>query len=464
MQVSLTLTQEQLETLSDSLLLGDGLEAAAIVICGRCNYGDRHRLLAHRVVPVPLEAYTRRERNILSWQTSFLEPLLVEACKKGMGILKVHSHPGGYAAFSATDDHADATLFPSIFGWLDDGLPHASAILLPNYQLLGRAQLEDGSQAPLSSITVISDDIHITYPDGNQVEVSDAGERNAQVFGERTYSALRRLRAAVVGCSGTGGWVIELLAKLEIGDLVLVDDDRVEKKNLNRISGARAIDIGRFKVDVLRDHVTELGFGSRVEAIPHDLSHSQAWTAVAGADVVFGCVDSIDGRHLLNRLAAYYSLPYFDVGVRLIADGDGGIEQVCGTTHYVQPGRSSLLTRGLYTLEQVRAANLKRADPAAFEAERNEGYITGVAVGRPAVAPVNMFYAAALVLDFLARLHPFRLEPNSELASQMWSLSGLFDIRKTEGDYEPDIRLAQHVGRGDAKPPLDLPLLKAPSS
>ena len=50
---------------------------------------------------------------------------------------------------------------------------------------------------------------------------------------------------AVVGCSGTGSPVIEQLARLGVGRLVLVDPDRVEEKNLNRIVNAtREVDPG----------------------------------------------------------------------------------------------------------------------------------------------------------------------------------------------------------------------------
>jgi hypothetical protein len=455
--VSLTLSEAQLAELEAVLFPGDELEAAAVVLCGRHEHGGRHRLVGHRVVPVPNNQYERREHDLVIWKTGFLQPLLIEATKKGMAILKVHSHPSGYAAFSATDDAADAALFPSIYGWLHDGLPHASAILLPCSKLIGRAHVEGGAHEPLSSTTIIGADIRIS----RQLEtaVSAAGERNAQVFGNGTYSTLRALRAAVVGTSGTGSWVVDLLSKLEVGHLALVDPEHVEEKNLNRIDGATAADVGRLKVEVLRDRIESLGLGTEVDIIPHELSHPDAIAAVAGVDVVFGCVDSIDGRHLLNRLATFYALPYFDIGVRLIADGGGGVDQVCGTVHYLQPGLSSLLTRGLYTREQLRAANLKRAEPEAFAAEHQENYIAGVDVGRPAVAPVNMFYSAAAVLDFLARLHPFRLEDNAEIASLMWSHSGLFQIRKAESDYEVDAALAKCVGRGDANPPLGLPML-----
>lgn len=460
MEVSLTLTDAQLETLAAALYRGDGLEAGAIALCGRHEHDGRHRLIVNRVVPVPEDQYLRRDADLLTWKTTFLTRLLLEAQKKGLAILKVHSHPSGYPHFSPTDDKADTTLFPSVFGWLDDGLPHASAILLPDRTLIGRAYLEDGSRQALGSIQVIGADIRSSSRP--KIEVTDAGERNAQTFGEGTYGTLRNLRAAVVGCSGTGSWVVDLLSKLEIGYLALVDDDFIEAKNRNRIAGATGDDVGRRKVDVLRDHVLAMNLGTRVDAIPQTLSHPVALAAVAGVDVVFGCMDSVDGRHLLNRIATFYTLPYLDVGVRLIADGSGGIDQVCGTVHYVQPGLSSLLTRHLYSLEDVRAANLRRTDPEAFEAERDEKYISGVDVGRPAVAPVNMFYSAAMVIDFLARLHPFRLDPNSDLASFMWSHSALFQVRKSEAEYKVDAGLAPYVGRGDASPPLGLPILTLP--
>lgn len=99
------------------------------------------------------------------------------------------------------------------------------------------------------------------------------------------------------------------IAKLEIGRLAMVDPDHVEDKSLNRIAGATASDVGRLKVEVLRDRLEALGLGTQVDAIPDELAHLDALSTVAGADVVFGCVDSIDGRHLLNRLATFYALP-----------------------------------------------------------------------------------------------------------------------------------------------------------
>ena len=54
--------------------------------------------------------------------------------------------------------------------------------------------------------------------------------------------------------------------------------------------------------------------------------------------VVFGCTDGAEARHILSRLATFYSMPCIDVGVRRDTDGHGGISGISGAVHYLQPG------------------------------------------------------------------------------------------------------------------------------
>ena len=187
------------------------------------------------------------------------------------------------------------------------------------------------------------------------------------------------------------------------------------------------------------------------------MQNPSAIQAVAECDVVFGCMDSIDGRHLLNRLAVFYNLPYFDVGVKLVADGKGGVEQICGTVHYLQPDRSSLLSRGVYTQEQLLAAALRKANPEVYVERLREKYIIGVQEERPAVISVNMLFAAFAVNEFLARLHRFRDDSNEWFGVTRYSLTqGQF---YQEPESEPCPVLSRHAGRGDTTPLLDLPEL-----
>ena len=156
-----------------------------------------------------------------------------------------------------------------------------------------------------------------------------------------------------------------------------------------------------------------MGLGTELDIIADDLATPRAVKAVAECDVVFGCMDGVEGRHLLNRLAAYYVLPYFDVGIKLEADGRGGVNEACGAVHYVRPDGATLLDRKLYTIEQLKAAGLRRSDPKAYRAQVKAGYIRGVVEDRPAVISINMQMASAAVNEFLARLHPYRYDDNA---------------------------------------------------
>jgi hypothetical protein len=435
------------------------MEAVALLLCGRRAGLDRHKLLVNEVHPVPLSACRRSPENI-TWPTRFLLPLLERAARDDLAIVKIHSHPGGYPRFSAQDDAADSVLFPSIQAWTDSGHPHGSAVLLPDGRIFGRAHHVDGSASPFASVTIVGDEIRI-YRDQSGVSPSALAElpgfalRHAQAFGRGTFEALRRLTVVVVGCSGTGSVVIDILARLGVGRLILIDPDKVEEKNLNRILNAFPSDIGRLKVDVQRDFVSKLGFGTRVECYATDLSDNAALVAAAGADVAFGCMDGVVGRHTLNRLATFYLLPYFDVGVRLDADGHGGVTQICGSVHYLQSGLSSLLTRRLYTLERLRTEAMKRHDPVEYSKQVAEKYLKNVTEDRPAVNGVNMFFASQSVLDLLARLHPYRIDGNKGFAAQTISLTGGFWRQINEGPI--DEALARFVGRGDMTPFLNTP-------
>ena len=116
-----------------------------------------------------------------------------------------------------------------------------------------------------------------------------------------------------------------------------------------------------------------------------------------------------------------------------------------------------MLSRNLFTMREVAAAGLIRNDPDAHDRQVKDGYIMGAAVERPAVISVNMFASSLAVNEFLARLHPFREEPNAHWAAVTFSLSSmeLFD------DQEGDIceMMAAHVGKGDVTPLLGLPEL-----
>lgn len=487
----LRLTERQHSDLRRHLFPGDGNEAVAIALCGRAlgpslNASGRRALVVHRVVPIPDDLCSIRTPERVTWSTATLVPLLEEAARRGFGILKIHSHPGDHRAFSDLDNRADRDLFPCIASWVGHDL-NASAVMLPTGAVFARRVDSEGGFHAIPTVQVTGTDLVLWYadelmssreqrsitvdsttdvpsaargvPPRREVLAHDTTLRTKQAFGTGTLQKIGRLSVAVVGASGTGSPTIEMLARLSVGELVLVDGQAIEHKNRGRIlhSLPAHADRGALKVEVLAEAVRAMGLGTRVTAIPHSLWHPDVVRRVSQVDAIFGCMDSYDGRDLLNRLAAYYGIPYFDVGVRLDADGRGGVEQICGTVHYLQPDGSSLVSRGAITRDDIRAGALSRCEPAVYADLVRAKYLRGVHEDRPAVISVNMLFAALAVNELLARLHGYRDDGNAPFASYGISLTQGRIITDAEG--APCEALAKRVGRGDCRPLLDVPEL-----
>jgi len=456
--VTLSLTGEQHDRLQSLLLPSDGREAVAIALCGRRAGQHKHRLLVREIHPIPPDAYSQRTALSVTWSTDAIAPLLDKAEEQKLSVIKIHSHPNGYKHFSELDNTSDHDLLPAVRGWVEADIPHGSCVLLPDGQMFGRTLWRGDTFTPISCISVVGPDIHFWHHLESSSQLPEFTASHAQTFGQGTTNLLRHLSVAVVGCSGTGSPVIEQLARLGVGKLVLVDDDIVEDRNVNRILNSTIQDAHekRPKVDVLAEAINRMGLGTSVLALQKDLWEREVVQAVAECDVIFGCVDTVSGRYLLNTLATYYTIPYFDLGVRLEAvddgTGTGQIREVCGTIHYLQPGRSSLMSRGLVSIEQASSERLQRTNPTAYTQQLNDGYIRGVQENKPAVISVNMFTASLAMNDFLARLHPYREHPNHEIAYIEYSLSSLDIFSEPEG--ETCSLLQDKVGMGDIEPLL----------
>lgn len=458
MEYQLRFSGSHYSSIREHLFPGDGKEAVAIVLCGRYEHEGVSILLTHKVVLIPHEECERTPLNV-NWKTDRLVPLLEEAAKKNMGILKIHSHPTGYPNFSETDDISDRELFSSVFGWCDYDGVHMSSVMLPDGQVFARAFSPDLQPLSVGKVSIAGDQILIWH---NCIESSnkDFSLRTIQAFGEGTYDMLTQLRIGVIGCSGTGSPTIEQLSRLGVGELVIVDPDTIEVKNLNRIVNSRMADVGKSKVEVISEAIKSQGLNTKVTACAQNLYDDlELLKKLVECDVLIGCMDTVDGRHLLSQLANFYLIPYFDLGVRLDADGAGGIKSIVASVNYIQPGRSSLLSRGLYTDKRLFDDSLRRQMPEEFAEREKAGYVHNANVNSPAVISVNMQISSMAVNELLNRLHPFKDEPPGDYAKVMMDFCGGCIENTSEEDFDLDNAAVSWAGRGDCSPYLRMPEL-----
>ena len=453
----LRMTTPQRDEIRAHLFDGTDLEAVSLALCGRAEHEGRSALTVHRIVHVPHDDCERMPDRI-RWPTRLLRDLLGEAAAGGMGILKIHSHPGGYDRFSDVDDVSDAELFDAV----DLRAPgtHSSAVMLPDGSMFGRRLSAGQVLGPFDRVAVVGHDLmfHDVAADTSR---RGFDIRHRQLFGDGTTDLLARLSVGVVGVSGTGSPTVEMLARLGVGRIVLIEFDMIEPKNLNRIVGSTMADATRGvpKAEMMRDHLARIGIGTIVEAHVARVEEPTSIAALATCDMLFGCVDSVCARDVLNRIATFHTLPYLDLGVRLDADGQGGVNSVSAGVHWLVPGGSSLRTRGVYDADDLHAERLHHSDPDHYADLLRRGYVKGVVVDRPAVISVNTAAAAAGVNEFLARVHPFRTSDNDQFAiTKLLFSHGRTALRP---DRDVDEELSRWVGRGDATPRLMSALAEA---
>ena len=90
--------------------------------------------------------------------------------------------------------------------------------------------------------------------------------RTQLVFGEEAMQRLAGARVAVFGIGGVGGYTVEALARSGVGQLDLIDDDKVCVTNVNRQLLATLKTVGQYKVDVAKERIAEINPKCEVKA------------------------------------------------------------------------------------------------------------------------------------------------------------------------------------------------------
>jgi molybdopterin/thiamine biosynthesis adenylyltransferase len=147
----------------------------------------------------------------------------------------------------------------------------------------------------------------------------DRFDRIRRLFGEVAFAHLTNKTVAIIGLGSGGGKVALSLAMLGVGNFILIDDDVLDEANLVRhVCDAR--DIGRSKVEAVRDLIHYRNDEARVITIPDTVEH--ALEILQRADVVAVCVDDEPAKHVINVKLLELGIPAIYAGV--YERGEGG--------------------------------------------------------------------------------------------------------------------------------------------
>jgi bacteriocin biosynthesis cyclodehydratase domain-containing protein len=181
------------------------------------------------------------------------------------------------------------------------------------------AELVDDTIAQMQELEVIED-----ATDDDLVDPAELArfDRQLRYFSDIARDGLtpsecqRRLReakVAVLGVGGLGGWAAWSLATTGIGEMWLVDGDRVEMSNLNRQILYTPADIGLLKVEAAAARLRAFNPDARITATARRLGSAvEIADFVAGADVVIDAIDwpAFDVEQWVNEACFGLGIPF----------------------------------------------------------------------------------------------------------------------------------------------------------
>lgn len=133
--------------------------------------------------------------------------------------------------------------------------------------------------------------------------------RNMNSLSYEEIKILNQGRVCIIGCGGLGGYVIELLSRIGVGNLTIVDGDVFDETNLNRQILCHTKNIGKNKAIEGKKRVELINPTIKVEAIDSMINKSNAKTILKDHDVIIDALDDIEIRLLLQEISKTLNIP-----------------------------------------------------------------------------------------------------------------------------------------------------------
>ena len=168
-------------------------------------------------------------------------------------------------------------------------------------------------------------------------KLAERYDRNFNTLSLEEQKTLGASKVVVIGLGGLGGGVCEMLARVGVGHLTLIDGDSFEASNLNRQLMSEEHLIGIHKAQAAKDRVNAINSEVIVKHLVEYLDESNLYERIKNADVVMDCLDAIDTRFILQKAAQKASIPIVSGAIAGVAGqvitifpGDKGYELIYG--------------------------------------------------------------------------------------------------------------------------------------
>ena len=133
--------------------------------------------------------------------------------------------------------------------------------------------------------------------------------RNLGALTEEECALLRSKTVFVAGCGGLGGYLIEMLLRIGVGEIRAADGDVFEASNLNRQLLSSPLSLGQSKAEAAAARAALVNPDVRFVAVPQFVAEENAAELIRGCDAVLDALDNIQARRILARACAKENIP-----------------------------------------------------------------------------------------------------------------------------------------------------------
>ena len=331
--------------LSGHLLREDGQEDICLATY-TVSTGSRRtsRLIASIELPQPGERQVHGNATITG---AYVLRVAGQAAREGRGVVMLHSHPNGHGWQRMSSPDADAE--SSYAGLVEQltGLPLVGMTLAGDESWSARVWVA-GEPEWTESVRRVGRTLVVTWNDDlvpSRAELKTQA-RTISAWGEQLHRDITRLRVLVVGVGSVGLDVVQRLAATGILEMGVMDFDRIETLNRDRMIGATRQDVRfrRRKVVIASRLARRAATASKFTIRRHQDSICSP-TGVSEAlnyDIIFSCVDRPWPRAVLNNLAYADLIPVIDGGIAIDAFETGEMRGATRRTQTATPGAPCL--------------------------------------------------------------------------------------------------------------------------
>lgn len=413
----LRLTGTQWRRLHQHLFPGDGDEHGAVILAGVATTPGGVRLVAREVVLARDGIdYVPGHHGYRMLTADFVRDLSDRAADEGLAYIAVHCHGGATSVGLSPDDRRSQERgYPALLDILD-GPPVVGAVFA-TAAAAADVWLPDRSRHPLDRV-VVSGATRLLLTPAPDLASRQSGQydRQALLFGDAGQDVLAGATVAVIGCGGIGSVIIELLARLGVGHLIVVDNDIVEATNLPRWLGARRLDamewltregrpewvrrlgrrFARSKVNVAARVAKRANSACIVTVVNGDVADNRVALALTGADFIFLAADTFRARLVVNAIAFQYGIPAMQLGAKVrVRKSDGVITDVYSVVRPFGPETGCLWCNHL-----IPPARLAEEAVGTQQAQRQR-YVEEDGVTAPSVITLNAVAASHAANEFM---------------------------------------------------------------